>query len=99
MLTPPPDSRNRPTQYYIDLGNGEVDPQTIIKDIKHYEEQLNDLTDKREKAILARNKLANELKHTEECIANYTKDIENAQHTLAGLGIFLARNKHLKIKE
>ena len=60
MLTPPPDSRDRTTQYYIDLGNGEVDPQNIINDIKHYEEQLNDLRDNYEKAIIARTKLTNE---------------------------------------
>lgn len=96
MLTPPPDSRDRTTQYYIDLGNGEVDPQNIINDIKHYEEQLNDLRDNYEKAIIARTKLTNELKHTDERIANYAKDIENAQHILASLGISLAHNKHLK---
>ena len=96
MLTPPPDSRDRPTQYYIDLGNGEVDPQNIINDIEHYEEQLNDLRDNYEKAIIARTKLTNELKRTDERIANYAKDIENAQHILASLGISLAHNKHLK---
>lgn len=96
MLTPPPDSRNRPTQYYIDLGNGEVDPQSIINDIKYYEEQLNELRDSYEKAIIARTKLTNELKRADERIANYAKDIENAQHILAALGISLAHNKHLK---
>ena len=99
MLIPPPNSHNRPTQYYIDLGNGEVDPQNIINDIKHYEEQFHDLRGSYEKAIIERTKLTNELKRTDERIANYTKDIENAQHILASLGISLARNKHLKIKE
>lgn len=82
-IVPPPGSYNRDIDFYSALSKGEVDPNIILEDIKHYNKQIDELINERYEIINKLNSL--------------NKEIESTRHQLEDLNNAITRGQEIVV--
>jgi hypothetical protein len=78
-IAPPPGSYNRDADFYLALSKGEVDPNIILEDIKHYNKQVDELINERYELRNKLNSLNKELGFTLHQLEDLNKAITKGQ--------------------